>query len=120
MDCFLDPHTVEVVDASHFRGEASVGISFLRGKFRYAGEYLPFPSATGVKVRFHGSGMGSEVETELSADLSEVERSTHVQWSIELTLHGVARTLGDWLMRRTVEEKVDSFFDTARHRLEAR
>lgn len=120
MDCFLEPHKVEVVDATHFQGEAAVGIAFLRGTFRFIGEYLPVESSHRIRVRFHGSGMGSEVDAELGTELTRSSdgRYTQVGWTVNLALQGAARTLGDWLVRRTVEEKIGTFFDMARHRAE--
>ena len=118
MDCFLEPHTIEAVDATHFRGDAAVGIAFLRGTFHFAGEYLPVESSRQVRVRFRGHGMGSEVDAELGTELSSDGRHTEVRWTVELSLRGAARALGDWLVRRTVEEKIGTFFDMARHRLE--
>lgn len=121
LDCLAEPHVVQVIDPSHFQGETLMGVAFLRGTFRFTGEYLPVESPRALRVRFRGSGVGSELEAELSTDLSETDGdgNTTLRWSIDLALRGAAFALGDWLVRRTVDAKAASFFDMARHKLEA-
>lgn len=119
LNCFAEPHSIRVTDASHFEGETAMGVAFLRGTFRFTGEYLPVESRQEVRVRLRGSGVGSELEGELSTDMSETDGHTVLHWSIDLVFRGAAAALGEWLIRRTVDARIASLFETARQRLEA-
>ena len=119
-DCLDDPHTLEVLDPGHFEGTLTTGISFLRGTFRFRGEYGNTVPGTRLEATVDGSGMGSGLKARLSVGLLEEGGQTVVAWKAEVTFFGPVATLGEGVIRRTVERKVAGLFENARKRLEAR
>ncbi len=118
-DCLDDPHTLEVLDPGHFEGTLTTGISFLRGTFRFRGEYGDVTPGVRLKATVNGSGLGSGLRALLSVELVEEGESTAVQWSADVTFFGPVATLGEGIVRRTVDQKVAGLFENARKRLEA-
>ena len=118
-DCLEDPHTLEVLDPEHFQGTLTTGISFLRGTFRFRGEYGNTVPGTRLEATVDGSGMGSGLKARLSVGLVEEGGQTRVDWKADVTFFGPVATLGEGVIRRTVDRKVAGLFENARKRLEA-
>lgn len=119
VDCLDDPHTVDVVDATHFRGTVSTGIAFIRGTFRMTGEYVESRRPERLAAKLHGTGLGSGVDAVISTDLVEAGGSTTVRWSADLTFSGPVASVGERVIRGTVDKKTQGLFENARRRLEA-
>lgn len=119
VDCLDDPHTVEVVDPTHFTGSVTTGVAFIRGTFRMTGEYVETRRPERVAAKLHGTGLGSGVDAMISTDLLESEGSTTVRWSADLKFSGPVASVGERLIRGTVDKKTQGLFENARRRLEA-
>lgn len=119
LDCLDDPHTVEVVDPIHFRGTVTTGIAFIRGTFRMTGEYTESRRPEHLSAKLHGVGLGSGVDAVLTTDLTEVNGSTTVRWSADLTFSGPVASVGERVIRGTVDKKTQGLFENARRRLES-
>lgn len=120
MDCLEDPHTVEVTDEWHFTGTVTTGVAFIRGTFRMNGEYTVRQSPDHVTAKIHGGGLGSGLDGVISTTLSEADGVTTVRWTADLTLSGPIATLGERIVRSTIDKKTQSLFDHARQTLEGR
>jgi len=119
-DCLDDPHTLEVRDPTHFEGTLTTGIAFIRGTFRFRGEYGDVIPGARLRATVDGSGMGSGLRAVLSVELQEEGGSTTVRWMADVTFLGPVATLGESVIRRTVDQKVARLFENARRRLEAK
>ncbi len=120
VDCLDDPHTLEVQDPDHFQGTLTTGISFLRGTFRFRGEYENVIPGAQLMATVDGSGMGSGLKARLFVGLSEEGGESTVLWRADVTFFGPVATLGEGVIRRTVDRKVAGLFENARKRLEAK
>lgn len=118
-DCLDDPHSFHPVDPDHFEGTVTTGISFIRGTFRIRGSYDSKTPPNGLTASLHGSGLGSGVDAALKITLAEANGATTVSWSGDVTLSGPVATLGERMVRGTVDKKVEGLFDNARKKLEA-
>lgn len=118
LDGIDDQHTVEVVDPTHFTGTVTTGVAFIRGTFRMTGEYLETQRPARVTAKIHGAGLGSGVDATLSTDLTESAGSTTVRWVADLTFSGPIASIGERVIRGTVEKKAQALFENARRRLE--
>jgi len=119
VDCLDDPHTVEVSDPTHFLGTVTTGVAFIRGVFRMTGEYTEVRHPDRVSAKIHGTGLGSGVDAVVVTDLSEgTGGSTAVHWTADLTFSGPVATLGERVIRGTVDKKAQALFENARRRLE--
>ncbi len=119
VDCLDDPHTVQVEDEAHFSGTVTTGVAFIRGSFRLSGEYTVREAPTRVVAKLHGSGLGSGLDAVISTALEEANGSTSVRWSADLTFSGPIASMGERVVRSTVEKKTESLFEHARQQLEA-
>ncbi len=120
VDCLDDPHTVEVTDEWHFTGTLTTGIGFIRGTFRMNGEYTERHSPDRVAAKIHGGGLGSGVDGLIRTDLGEAGGVTTVRWTADLTFSGPVATLGERIIRSTIEKKTQGLFDRAQRTLEGR
>lgn len=119
VDCLDDPHSVTVVDPTHFNGTVNTGVAFIRGTFRMNGEYLETRRPDHVTAKVHGTGLGSGVDATLATDLTESSGTTVVRWVADLTFSGPVASVGERVIRGTVDKKTQSLFENARRKLEA-
>src|SRR2546430_10977108 len=54
-----DPHTIEVIDADHFRGTIKAGVAFIRGTFTWSATVKERVPPERAQMAVHRSGMGS-------------------------------------------------------------
>jgi len=118
IDCLDDPHEIRPTDVDHFEGTVTTGIAFIRGTFRIRGSYTARVPPTGLGVRIQGSGLGSGVDADLSIALAEAGGETSLRWQGEIRLAGPVATLGERMVKGTVDKKTDGLFDNARKKLE--
>jgi len=114
-----DPHTIEVVDADHFRGTIKAGIAFIRGTFTWSAAVKERTPPERAQLAVHGSGMGSAFDIVASLDISEVGDRTTVRWAADVQMSGTIATTGARLLQGTTEKKTNAFFENARKMLEA-
>ncbi len=118
LDCLEDPHTVDSAAGDQFAGTITTGVAFIRGTFRYSGQYTERSPGQAVTTKIRGSGLGSAVDASLHAGFSAVGSGTSVVWSADIVLTGPAATLGERLVRTTIEKKAAAMFERARQALE--
>jgi uncharacterized protein len=119
LDCLEDPHTVDSVQGDQFSGTITTGVAFIRGTFRFNGQYTDRTPGQGVQVKIRGSGLGSAVDATLGANLTAAGSGTAAAWKADIVLTGPAATLGERLVRSTIEKKAAGMFEKARQKLEA-
>lgn len=117
MNCVDDPHEAHAVDATHFEGEVTTGVAFIRGTFRFRGSYPAETPMQSLRVQLSGSGMGSGMDAEIAVTFSEQPAPTSVRWTAEVRMSGTIATLGERLVRGTVDKKVAGLFENARQKL---
>jgi uncharacterized protein len=117
-NCLDDPHEFHAVDADHFEGTVTTGVAFIRGTFRVRGSYGERTPASAVHAHLQGSGMGSGVDADLAILISETAGTTAVRWSGEVKMSGPVATIGERMVRGTVDKKAAGLFENARRKLE--
>ena len=118
-DCLDDPHEFRAVDADHFEGTVTTGVAFIRGTFRVRGAYTSKTPPSELKVYLNGSGLGSGIDANLVLALSETAGETGLHWEGEVRLSGPIATLGERMVKGTVDKKAAALFENARKKLEA-
>jgi len=118
-DCLDDPHEFHATDADHFEGTLTTGVAFIRGTFRVRGAYTARSPATGLKVHLSGTGLGSGVDADLVLSLAEGGGATSLHWEGDVRLSGPVATLGERMVKGTVDKKAAALFENARAKLEA-
>lgn len=118
--CLDDPHTVDVSDEWHFTGTVTTGVAFIRGTFRMTGEYTERRPPDRVAAKIHGTGLGSGIDGVIQTDLTESDGVTTVRWSADLSLSGPVASIGERIVRGTIDKKTQGLFENARRTLEGR
>lgn len=116
--CIDDPHTIEVVDADHFKGTLKSGVGFIKGTFTWSASVAERAPPERAKLSVHGSGMGSGFDIEAILDLAESGGLTTVRWKADVKMSGTIASMGARLMQGTIDKKTKAFFENARQRLE--
>src|SRR2546425_10753684 len=75
-----DPHTIEIIDADHFRGTIKAGVAFIRGTFPWSAVVKERVPPERAQMAGHGSGMGSAFAIVASLAISEKRGLTEVEW----------------------------------------
>lgn len=118
-NCLDDPHSFRALDADHFEGTVTTGVAFIRGTFRVRGSYGARTPPTELHVHLQGSGMGSGLDADLALTLGEVSGETTLHWQGEVHLSGPVATIGERMVKGTVDKKAAALFENARRALEA-
>ncbi len=118
--CMPDLQRVEVKSADDFEAVVRVGVSFIRGdfvlRFRTAERRAPYR----LKLGAHGTGLGSAIDMEITADLSPSGAGgTSMRWTAEANVSGKIASLGQRLMESQAERIIKQFFDCFRQKLGA-
>ncbi len=69
--CGPGVESIEVVDASHFKVVAKVGIGFISAKFNVNMEFAELTEPDRALIKAHGQAPGSAVDATASMDLSD-------------------------------------------------
>jgi carbon monoxide dehydrogenase subunit G len=118
--CIDDPHTIEVIDADHFRGTVKTGVSFIRGTFTWSADVKERVPPERAQLAVHGSGMGSGFDIVANLEMSEAGDLSTVKWSADVQMSGTIATVGARLLQGTTEKKTNAFFENARRVLEGK
>ncbi len=118
LDCLDDPHTVDSVQGDQFGGTITTGVAFIRGTFRFTGQYTERTPGQSVTTKIRGSGLGSAVDATLHAGITPADSGASLAWAADIVLTGPAATLGERLVRTTIEKKAAAMFERARQQLE--
>ena len=113
-----DPHTIEVVDADHFRGTIKAGVAFIRGTFTWSATVKERVPPERAQMAVHGSGIGSAFDIVATLSVSESAGLTTVKWAADVQMSGTIATTGARLLQGTTEKKTNAFFENARKMLE--
>jgi uncharacterized protein len=117
LDCLDDPHTVDTVQGDQFSGTITTGVAFIRGTFRFTGQYTEKTPDQHLTTKIRGSGLGSAVDATLSAGLTANGTGTAVAWKADIVLNGPAASLGERIVRSTIDKKAAALFEKAREKL---
>ena len=118
--CIDDPHTIEAIDADHFRGTVKTGVSFIRGTFAWSADVKERVPPERAQLAVHGSGMGSGFDIVANLEMSEAGDLSTVKWSADVQMSGTIATVGARLLQGTTEKKTNAFFENARRVLEGK
>ncbi len=118
--CIPDLQRVNVKSADEFEAVVKVGVSFIRGDFALWFRTIERKAPTRLKLKVHGTGLGSAVDMELAADLSSsAAGGASMRWTAEANVSGKIASLGQRLMESQAERIIKQFFDCFRQKLDA-
>ncbi len=111
---------IEVVDDSHFKATAKVGIGFISARFVVDMTFAELVAPDKAVIKAHGQAPGSAVDADASMNLSDgPDGTTVMDWKADVNLAGTLAGVGARLIEGTANKMIGQTFDCMRTTLEA-
>jgi len=111
---------IEVVDATHFKATAKVGIGFISARFNVNMEFAEQEPPDRALIKAHGQAPGSAVDATAQMTLSDgPDGGTRMDWSADVAIAGSLASLGARLIEGTANKMIGQTFDCMKTKLEA-
>lgn len=118
--CLPDLQSIEIKDSRTFTVTVGIGVSFVRGTFKF--DFTLLEQHAPSHSRFQGIGKGAGVSVQLTAemDLTEVDAdSTGLKWKADAVLGGLLGELSPSLIQGSTGKFTEQFFQCIRTKLES-
>ncbi len=117
--CGPGVESIEVVDDTHFRASAKVGIGFISARFVVNMEMAEQRPPDRAVIKAHGQAPGSAVDATASMQLSgPPEGPTRMDWSADVALAGTLASLGGRMIEGTANKMIGQTFSCMKSKLE--
>ncbi len=119
--CGPGVETIEVIDPTHFKATAKVGIGFISARFVVNLEMAEQTPPDRALIKAHGQAPGSAVDATAEMKLSDGASpgTTRMDWSAEVAIAGTLAAVGSRLIDGTANKMIGQTFDCMRSKLEA-
>ena len=118
--CGPGVESIEVVDDTHFKAKAKVGIGFISARFNVDMEFATLTAPEHAGIKAHGQAPGSAVDATASMDLSgPPEGPTQMAWSADVNIAGTLASVGARLIEGTANKMIGQTFTCIKAKLEA-
>jgi carbon monoxide dehydrogenase subunit G len=117
--CGPGVETIEVMDDTHFKATAKVGIGFISARFVVSMEMAELTPPDKAVIKAHGQAPGSAVDATAQMSLSDgANGDTRMDWSADVTISGSLASLGARLIEGTAKKMIGQTFDCMKAKLE--
>jgi carbon monoxide dehydrogenase subunit G len=111
---------IEVVDDTHFKATAKVGIGFISARFNVDMTFAELQAPDKAIIKAHGQAPGSAVDADAQMTLSDGEDGgTVMDWSADVNIAGTLASVGARLIEGTANKMIGQTFDCMKQKLEA-
>jgi uncharacterized protein len=118
--CGPGVESIEVVDESHFRARAKVGVGVVSARFAVNLELAEAVKPDRAVIKASGQAPGSAVEATGTMSLSgPPDGPTTMDWSADVTILGTFASVGARLVEGQASKMIKQAFDCMRTKLEA-
>ena len=118
--CGPGVESIEVIDDTHFKATAKVGIGFISARFVAQLEMADLEAPERAVIKAHGQAPGSAVDATAEMTLSgDPEGPTRMEWSADVALSGSMASLGSRLIEGTANKMIAQTFACMKSKLEA-
>lgn len=119
--CGPGVESVEVVDATHFKARAKVGVGFISAKFVVDLEIAQQEPPDMAIIRAHGQAPGSAVDALGRMNLVDGPEpgTTTMLWAAEVSISGMIASVGARLVEGTANKMIGQTFDCIRAKIVA-
>src|SRR5436305_730158 len=105
--CGPGVESIEVIDATHFKATAKVGIGFISARFVVNMEMAEQTPPDRAVIKAHGQAPGSAVDATASMTLSDLDGgSTRMDWNADVAIAGTLASLGGRLIEGTANNMI--------------
>jgi len=118
--CGPGVESIEVIDDTHFKATAKVGVGFISARFVVNLEFVDLDAPNAATIKAHGQAPGSAVDADARMDLKDADGGgTTMDWSAEVNIAGTIASVGARLIEGTANKMIGQTFDCMRTKLEA-
>jgi len=118
--CGPGVESVEVIDPTHFRAKAKVGVGFISARFLVALELVDTEEPIRAVIKARGQAPGSAVDALGAMHLSgPPDGPTTMKWEANVDISGTLASVGARLIEGTANKMIGQTFDCVRAKLEA-
>jgi uncharacterized protein len=118
--CGPGVESIEVIDATHFKAVAKVGIGFISARFNVNMEFAELDAPDKAVIKAHGQAPGSAVDANASMTLTDDGAGgTVMDWVADVDLSGTLASVGARLIDGTANKMIGQTFECMRTKLEA-
>jgi carbon monoxide dehydrogenase subunit G len=117
--CGPGVESIEVIDDTHYKATAKVGIGFISARFVVNMEMAEQQPPDRAVLKAHGQAPGSAVDATAEMQLSgPPEGPTRMDWNADVALAGTLASLGARMIEGTANKMIGQTFDCMRTKLE--
>ncbi len=119
--CGPGVESIEVIDETHFKARAKVGIGFISARFNVNMEMVETDPPNRAVLKAHGQAPGNAVDATATMTLTENPTGdvTVMDWLANVVISGTLASVGARLIEGTAKKMIGQTFDCIRTRLEA-
>ncbi len=118
--CGPGVESIEVIDDTHFRARAKVGVGFISAQFVVDMTMAELEEPNRAVIKAHGQAPGSAVDATGTMNLKDgPDGGTTMDWSADVTISGSIASVGARLIEGTANKMIGQAFDCIRTKLEA-
>jgi carbon monoxide dehydrogenase subunit G len=117
--CLPDLRSLEVEADNKFTAIARVGISFMRGDFKFQLAIVEQTPPSHARLKGTGTGVGSSVNMDTSIDLAESGGGTKLTYKAEMEIGGTLVSVGQRVIGGTVQKTIVEVFSCVKKKLES-
>jgi uncharacterized protein len=117
--CGPGVETIEVIDATHFKATAKVGVGFISARFVVNMEIAEMTAPEASTIKAHGQAPGSAVDATAHMRLSEnASGGTRMDWDADVNIAGTLASVGARMIEGTADKMIGQTFDCMKTKLE--
>jgi uncharacterized protein len=117
--CGPGVETIEVVDATHFKAAAKVGVGFINARFNVDMEFAELTPPEAATIKAHGQAPGSAVDATAQMRLSDgADGGTVMDWEADVNIAGTLASVGARLIEGTANKMIGQTFECMKSKLE--
>ena len=117
--CGPGVESIEVIDETHFKATAKVGIGFISARFVVNMEMAELSAPDRAVIKAHGQAPGSAVDATANMSLSDgADGGTRMDWDADVAISGSLASLGARLIEGTANKMIGQTFECMKSKLE--
>jgi uncharacterized protein len=117
--CGPGVESIEVIDDSHFKATAKVGVGFISARFIVNMEFVDLQAPDAATIKAHGQAPGSAVDADAQMRLSDgADGGTTMDWAADVNISGTIASVGARLIEGTANKMIGQTFDCMKSKLE--
>jgi len=118
--CGPGVESIEVIDDTHFKAAAKVGVGFISARFNVNMEFAELEAPDRAVIKAHGQAPGSAVDANASMKLSDDgDGGTVMDWVADVNLSGTLASVGARMIEGTANKMIGQTFESIKTKLEA-